>query len=731
MPNVTGTRLPSTCNHVTCGYAAAVVPNPAQNDAGAKSRTSTATGKKYMFATQCSNPAATNVAIGGTITATLSTVDRACVVIHTAKHTNALHNTPNANACTNPNDPFCSAIVNAVRPTCPPAAVYCPAANTRPATTSDPTRLPTYTNAHDPSSSRSLIRPRTHPNASCVSPVNNLAPASTTSTSPTLNTVPVNARVTPYGSTTASVAPPVPVVDTTVATTAPNAMNAPAITASTAVDVTCVRTLPGAASTIAPAASAPGTGATPCATAPAPSPPTRPVPPDAAPAPTPRTDPPSPAPTPPAGSTTEEDTPPSTRASDTSCCKDALTTVRIPSTRRTEVHPCTPATVPRRTPDARIIRYRPAPATRSPDRRTPPVPSLPVITLTGPLGSGKTTLLNHLLHHPGTRLGVIVNDVGDISVDAALVAGTVTDLVPLAGGCVCCLPDAGALPQALTALADPRLRLDAVVVEASGLAEPAALARLVRTHATGPLRPGGAVDLVDATAVTPGAATAPHRYTAATLVAVTRADLLPAHRRDAVLQQVRHDVHARNPDVTVVRADHGRLDPHLVLDGAGLDDPEDQLPLRAATLAARAHAHPAPATHPTHHHVRTVTATTTGPVDPARVVDLLEHPPTGTVRLKGVVHVRTTGGTSTWAVHVVGPHVHVERLRTAPTNTPGTLVAIGPDLDPTDAGQTLRHALATPDAPTPARCPGLARLRRHARLARGTTARRPRTTPRP
>ncbi|WP_278858192.1 GTP-binding protein [Kocuria palustris] len=54
---------------------------------------------------------------------------------------------------------------------------------------------------------------------------------------------------------------------------------------------------------------------------------------------------------------------------------------------------------------------------------------VPVIALTGHLGAGKTSLLNHLLRAPGARLGVIVNDFGELNVDAALVSGQVIDAV--------------------------------------------------------------------------------------------------------------------------------------------------------------------------------------------------------------------------------------------------------------------------------------------------------------
>ncbi|MFD1102414.1 GTP-binding protein, partial [Schaalia naturae] len=80
---------------------------------------------------------------------------------------------------------------------------------------------------------------------------------------------------------------------------------------------------------------------------------------------------------------------------------------------------------------------------------------VPVVAVTGFLGAGKTSLLNHLLRRPGARLGVVVNDFGAINVDAALVGGQVEQAAAITGGCLCCLPDAGGLDDALARLARP------------------------------------------------------------------------------------------------------------------------------------------------------------------------------------------------------------------------------------------------------------------------------------
>jgi G3E family GTPase len=112
--------------------------------------------------------------------------------------------------------------------------------------------------------------------------------------------------------------------------------------------------------------------------------------------------------------------------------------------------------------------------------------TIPVTILTGNLGAGKTTLLNHLLSESGDRrIAVLVNDMGDVNVDAELVAeGSELDVddgvAELSNGCICCeLQDD--LETAVVRLASDR-SFDHLVVEASGISEPAPIARLFTTE---------------------------------------------------------------------------------------------------------------------------------------------------------------------------------------------------------------------------------------------------------
>ncbi len=112
---------------------------------------------------------------------------------------------------------------------------------------------------------------------------------------------------------------------------------------------------------------------------------------------------------------------------------------------------------------------------------------IPVLLLTGYLGSGKTTLLNHILtNERGIRFAVIVNDIGEVNIDASLIqkGGVVGgkndgDLVALQNGCICCTLKMDLVEQ-LSEIVETG-KFDYIVVEASGICEPEPIAQTICT----------------------------------------------------------------------------------------------------------------------------------------------------------------------------------------------------------------------------------------------------------
>jgi G3E family GTPase len=102
---------------------------------------------------------------------------------------------------------------------------------------------------------------------------------------------------------------------------------------------------------------------------------------------------------------------------------------------------------------------------------------IPVTILTGFLGSGKTTLLNRILsENHGKKIAVIENEFGEVGVDNELVIGADEEIFEMNNGCICCTVR-GDLIRILTRLTKRKDKLDMILVETTGMANPAPVAQ--------------------------------------------------------------------------------------------------------------------------------------------------------------------------------------------------------------------------------------------------------------
>ncbi|MFJ6523142.1 CobW family GTP-binding protein [Streptomyces filamentosus] len=274
---------------------------------------------------------------------------------------------------------------------------------------------------------------------------------------------------------------------------------------------------------------------------------------------------------------------------------------------------------------------------------------VPVVVLAGFLGAGKTTLLNHLLRSArGTRIGVMVNDFGDIGIDAMTVAGQVGSTVSLGNGCLCCAVDASELDEYLEVLTRPELRLDVIVIEASGLAEPQELIRMLLASENRRVVYGGLVEVVDAAefAATRERHPETDRHLAlADLVVVNKADRVPADG----LRAVRETVAGLAGRAAVIEAAHGRIDPELLFDRVVPEgEITGQMSIEDVLYGDEdEHAHP-------HAAYDTVSLTTAVPLHPRRLMAFLDARPEGLYRLKGFVDLGPADPAHRYRVHAVG-----------------------------------------------------------------------------
>ncbi|OYR53494.1 CobW family GTP-binding protein [Halorubrum halodurans] len=213
---------------------------------------------------------------------------------------------------------------------------------------------------------------------------------------------------------------------------------------------------------------------------------------------------------------------------------------------------------------------------------------IPVTVLSGSLGAGKTTLLNHLLSNAGDReIAVLVNDMGEVNVDAELIAeGSELDVddgvTELSNGCICCeLQDD--LETAVVRLANER-SFDHLVVESSGISEPAPVARLFTTEsrAAARYRVDALVTVLDTRlfldAFGDADSGAPERrgtdaegrplsdllvdqVEVSNLVLLNKADLCT----DAELERAEELVAALQPDAETIRTEFSVVDPDRLL----------------------------------------------------------------------------------------------------------------------------------------------------------------------
>ncbi|MFD8419665.1 CobW family GTP-binding protein [Streptomyces sp. NPDC059466] len=329
---------------------------------------------------------------------------------------------------------------------------------------------------------------------------------------------------------------------------------------------------------------------------------------------------------------------------------------------------------------------------------------IPVIVLAGFLGSGKTTLLNHLLHHSGgSRIGAVVNDFGAIEIDAMAVAGALGDsTVSLGNGCLCCAVDASELDGYLERLTRPSARIDVIVIEASGLAEPQELVRMVLAGENPRIVYGGLVEVVDAAEFDGTREKHPEidRHLAlADLVVVNKTDR--ADDGERVLRTVRDLVDR----AAVVPAAYGRVDPELLFDRRPSVDRVGQLSfddLHAYDEAGRTD----PDGHTGHLHAayESLSFTSEVPLSPRRLMEFLDSRPEGLYRIKGYVDFGAHDRRNRYAVHAVGPFLRFRPEPWAAGPEPGAvggrrtqLVLIGSGIDTTALGKAL--AACEEDAP--------------------------------
>ncbi|WP_353474208.1 GTP-binding protein [Salipiger sp. H15] len=209
--------------------------------------------------------------------------------------------------------------------------------------------------------------------------------------------------------------------------------------------------------------------------------------------------------------------------------------------------------------------------------------AVPIHLVTGFLGSGKTTAINHMLTHShGRRIAAVVNDFGQINIDAELIAAVTDDVISLSNGCICCSLE-GELIRTVSNILKRDPKPEMIVIETSGVANPGDIVRSLMDPfiwQEAPLEQvlclvDGSLPLEDLSDPLKQS-----QLQAADLVAVTKLDLAGAGQ----LEKITEGVKAISPVKSVIAAPHGRIQSELLLP-IDLEQPktEPRVPKQSAT----------------------------------------------------------------------------------------------------------------------------------------------------